>query len=124
MRRSTSKSLRIFRTVVDEGGVARAAAKLNRVQSNVTTRIRQLEEHVGARLFRREGRNIRISTEGQKLLGYADRLLRLADEAVSEMRTGKPRGIFKLGSLESTAGTRLPAFSRAIIRCSLRSLSN
>jgi DNA-binding transcriptional LysR family regulator len=93
---------------VDEGGVVRAATKLNRVQSNVTTRIRQLEEHVGARLFRREGRNIRLSAEGQKLLGYADRLLRLADEAVSEMRTGKPRGVFRLGSLESTAGSRLP----------------
>ena len=55
-----------------------------------------------------EGRNIRLSAEGQKLLGYADRLLRLADEAVSEMRTGKPRGVFRLGSLESTAGSRLP----------------
>jgi len=86
----------------------RAAAKLNRVQSNVTTRVRQLEQHVGARLFRREGRNIRLSAEGQKLLGYADRLLRLADEAVSEMRTGKPSGAFRLGSLESTAGRRLP----------------
>jgi DNA-binding transcriptional LysR family regulator len=108
MRTIDLESLRIFRAVVDEGGVVRAAAKLNRVQSNVTTRIRQLEGHVGARLFRREGRNIRLSAEGQKLLGYADRLLRLADEAVSEMRTGKPRGVFRLGSLESTAGSRLP----------------
>ena len=108
MRTIDLESLRIFRTVVDEGGVLRAAAKLNRVQSNVTTRIRQLEEHVGARLFRREGRNIRLSAEGQKLLGYADRLLRLAEEALSEMRTGKPSGTFRLGSLESTAGSRLP----------------
>jgi DNA-binding transcriptional LysR family regulator len=108
MRTIDLESLRIFRTVVDEGGVVRAAAKLNRVQSNVTTRIRQLEEHVGARLFRREGRNIRLSAEGQKLLGYADRLLRLAQEALSEMRTGKPSGTFRLGSLESTAGSRLP----------------
>jgi DNA-binding transcriptional LysR family regulator len=108
MRTINLEALRIFRTVVDEGGVVRSAAKLNRVQSNVTTRIRQLEEHVGARLFRREGRNIRLSEEGQKLLGYADRLLRLADEAVSEMRNGKPRGVFRLGSLESTAGSRLP----------------
>ena len=108
MRTIDLESLRIFRTVVDEGGVVRAAAKLNRVQSNVTTRIRQLEEHVGARLFRREGRNVRLSAEGQKLLGYADRLLRLADEAMNAMRTGKPMGVFRLGSLESTAGSRLP----------------
>jgi DNA-binding transcriptional LysR family regulator len=108
MRTIDLESLKIFRTVVDEGGVNRAAAKLNRVQSNVTTRIRQLEEHVGARLFRREGRSIRLSAEGHTLLGYADRLLRLADEAVSVLRTGKPKGVFRLGSLESTAATRLP----------------
>jgi DNA-binding transcriptional LysR family regulator len=107
MRTIDLESLKIFRTVVDEGGVIRAASKLNRVQSNVTTRIRQLEEHVGARLFRREGRSIRLSAEGHTLLAYADRLLRLADQAVNEMRTGKPKGIFRLGSLESTAGSRL-----------------
>jgi DNA-binding transcriptional LysR family regulator len=107
MRTIDLESLKIFRTVVDEGGVIRAANKLNRVQSNVTTRIRQLEDHLGTRLFRREGRSIRLSAEGQTLLVYADRLLRLADEAVSEMRTGKPKGVFRLGSLESTAGSRL-----------------
>lgn len=107
MRMIDLEALKIFRTVVDEGGVVRAAAKLNRVQSNVTTRIRQLEQHVGARLFRREGRTIRLSAEGHRLLVYADRLLRLADEAVSDMRTGKPKGTFRLGSLESTAGSRL-----------------
>lgn len=108
MRTIDLESLKIFRTVVDEGGVVRAANKLNRVQSNVTTRIRQLEEHLGTRLFRREGRSIRLSAEGQTLLVYADRLLRLADETVSQMRTGKPKGVFRLGSLESTAGARLP----------------
>src|SRR5262245_35964879 len=113
MRTMDLESLRIFRTVVDEGGVIRAALKLNRVQSNVTTRIRQLEEHLGVRLFRREGRALRLSAEGHALLAYTDRLLRLADEAVSEMRTGKPKGVFRLGALESTAGSRLaPVLSR------------
>jgi DNA-binding transcriptional LysR family regulator len=113
MRTIDLESLKIFRTVVEEGGIIRAANKLNRVQSNVTTRIRQLEEHLGARLFRREGRSIRLSAEGHTLLGYADRLLRLADETVNQMRTGKPKGVFKLGSLESTAGSRLaPILSR------------
>lgn len=113
MRTIDLESLKIFRTVVDEGGIARAANKLNRVPSNVTTRIRQLEEHLDARLFRREGRSIRLSAEGHVLRIYADRLLRLADEAVSEMRAGKPKGVFRLGSLESTAGSRLaPILSR------------
>src|SRR3974377_1580649 len=97
----------MFGTVGDEGGIARAAHKLNRVPSNVTTRIRQLEEHLDTRLFRREGRSIRLSAEGHVLRIYADRLLRLADEAVSEMRAGKPKRVVRLGSLESTAGSRL-----------------
>ena len=113
MRTIDLESLKIFRTVVDEGGIVRAAHKLNRVQSNVTTRIRQLEQHLGTRLFRRQGRSIRLSAEGHTLRIYADRLLRLADEAVSEMRAGKPKGVFRLGSLESTAGSRLaPILSR------------
>lgn len=113
MRIIDLESLKIFRTVVDEGGVVRAATKLNRVPSNVTTRIHQLERHLGTRLFRREARSIRLSAEGHTLLVYADRLLRLAEEAVSQMRTGKPKGIFRLGSLESTAGSRLaPVLSR------------
>jgi hypothetical protein len=52
MRTIYLESLKIFRAVVDEGGIVRAA---NRVQFNVTTRIRQLEEHLGTRLFRRGG---------------------------------------------------------------------
>jgi DNA-binding transcriptional LysR family regulator len=104
MRTIDLESLKIFRTVVDEGGIVRAANKLHRVQSNVTTRIRHLEEHLGTRLFRRDGRSIRLSAEGQILLTYTDRLLRLADETVSEMRNGKPKGVFRLGALESTAG--------------------
>jgi DNA-binding transcriptional LysR family regulator len=47
------------------------------------------------------------------LLTCANRLLRLADETVNEMRTGKSKGVFKLGSLESTTGSRLaPILSR------------
>lgn len=113
MRTVDLESLAIFRTVVEEGGVVRAAAKLHRVPSNVTTRVRQLEEFLGVRLFRREGRTLALSAEGHTLLNYAVRLLRLADEAVNEMRNRKPQGIFRLGSLESTAGSRLaPILSR------------
>ena len=83
MRTIDLESLKIFRTVVDEGGIVRAANKLNRVQSNVTTRIRQLEQHLGTRLFRRQGRSIRLSAEGHTLRIYADRLLRLACRAIT-----------------------------------------
>ncbi|MBX3633685.1 MAG: LysR family transcriptional regulator [Burkholderiaceae bacterium] len=113
MRTIDLESLAIFRSVVEEGGVVRAAQKLHRVPSNVTTRIRQLEAFLGVRLFRREGRTLSLSAEGETLLNYAVRLLRLADEAVSDLRTGRPQGLFRLGALESTAGSRLaPILSR------------
>lgn len=108
MRTIDLEALKIFRTVVEEGGVVRAAAKLGRVQSNVTTRVRQLEERLGVRLFRRQGRTLSLSAEGRTLLKYAERLLRLADEAECELATGKPKGVMRIGSLESTAGSRLP----------------
>jgi DNA-binding transcriptional LysR family regulator len=106
-------SLDIFRTVVAEGGVIRAAQKLNRVQSNVTTRIKQLEQRLGRTLFRKQGRGLVLSPEGELLLSYAQRLFRLADEAESELRSGRAMGVLRIGSLESTAGSRLaPILSR------------
>src|SRR4051812_47448405 len=107
MRSIDLESLDIFRTVVQEGGIVRAAGKLNRVQSNVTTRIKQLEERLGLSLFRRQGRSLVLSAEGELLMSYAQRLFRLADEAESELRTGEPMGVFRVGALESTAGSRL-----------------
>ena len=56
MRMMDLDDLHIFRCVVREGGVTRAANRLHRVPSNVTTRIKQLEERLGVTLFRRQGR--------------------------------------------------------------------
>src|SRR5262245_37633936 len=100
--------LRIFRAVVHEGGVTRAAERLHRVQSNVTTRIRQLEEKLGTPLFIRDGKRLHLTPSGQVLLGYADRLLALADEAGAAVLDPRPRGTFRLGAMESTAAVRLP----------------
>jgi DNA-binding transcriptional LysR family regulator len=100
--------LDIFRSVVREGGITRAAEKLNRVQSNVTTRVRQLEADLGVALFIREGKKLHLSAEGRLLLDYADRLLELAQEARVAVQDARPRGLLRLGSMESTASVRLP----------------
>src|SRR3954464_5970569 len=113
MRSIDLESLEIFRAVVEEGGVIRAASKLHRVPSNVTTRIKQLEQRLGRSLFRRQGRGLVLSPEGELLLSYAQRLFRLADEAESEVKSGRAMGVLRIGSLESTAGSRLaPILSR------------
>jgi DNA-binding transcriptional LysR family regulator len=101
-------ALQIFKTVAEEGGITKAASKLHRVQSNVTTRVKQLEEQLGTTLFLRQNRRLILTAEGQLLLGYADRLLRLSSEAEAVLRDGTPRGLLRIGTLESTAATRLP----------------
>src|ERR1044072_3035972 len=100
--------LKIFSAVVREGSATRAAQRLYRVQSNVTTRIRQLEEDVGVSLFIRAGKRLHLSPAVQILLGYAHRLLALAEEARNAVQDPRPRGIFRLGAMESTAAVRLP----------------
>ena len=101
-------ALQIFKAVVDFGGVTKAAAQLHRVPSNVTTRLKQLEEGLGTKLFHRHSRKLLLSSEGHLLLAYAEQLLRLSSEAELALRSGKPRGKLRIGTLESTAAARLP----------------
>ena len=100
--------LQIFKAVAEQGGITRAATALHRVQSNVTTRVKQLEERLGAKLFHRQGRRLVLSSEGRLLLDYAERLLRLSTEAQAAVKGHTLHGLFRLGSLESTAAARLP----------------
>ncbi|MGY8524729.1 LysR family transcriptional regulator [Paracidovorax citrulli] len=101
-------SLEIFRAVAAERSVTRAARALERAQSNVTTRVRQLETDLGVALFERGGRRMTLTEEGQRLLGYADQLLALAEEARQAVRGDVPAGLLRVGSMESTAAVRLP----------------
>jgi DNA-binding transcriptional LysR family regulator len=101
--------LAIFKAVAEEGGIVRAARKLHRVQSSVTSRIQQLEASVGTQLFLRSKQRLHLSSSGKVLLAYADKLLGLAEEARNAVADGPPRGVLKLGALESTTASRLPA---------------
>ncbi|WP_229218301.1 LysR family transcriptional regulator [Rugamonas apoptosis] len=109
--------MRIFKAVAEEGSVTLAAARLNRVQSNVSARLTQLEESLGVALFHRAGRGLHITAEGDRLLAYADRLLQLADEAQAAMRPDQqPSGSLRIGAMETTAAARLPIVLAAFNR--------
>ncbi|AVD82181.1 LysR family transcriptional regulator [Pseudomonas sp. SWI6] len=101
--------LRIFQAVAEEGSVTRAAERLHRVPSNLSTRLRQLEEQLGVELFLRERQRLQLSPAGKVLLDYANRLAALHDEALSAVQGGQPAGDFVLGTMYSTAATHLPA---------------
>jgi len=100
--------LQVFKAVVEEGGIIKAAARLHRVPSNVTTRVKQLEASLGVELFHRDRQRLYLSATGELLLGYAERLIQLAAEAREVVSGAAPRGVLKLGTLESTAASQLP----------------
>jgi len=88
--------------------MTRAAAELHTVQSNVTARIRALEENLGASLFDRHSAGVSLTDAGRRLLPYARRVARLLDEATRAVSDdGKPQGTLTVGSLETTAAVRL-----------------
>jgi LysR family transcriptional regulator, cell division regulator len=100
--------LRIFEAVARLGGMNRAAAALNTVQSNVTARIRLLEEELETPLFHRYSRGVTLTEAGRRLLPYAtriDQLMRDARSAVVD--DGHPKGSLTVGALETTAALRL-----------------
>jgi LysR family transcriptional regulator, cell division regulator len=100
--------LRIFEVVARLGVMGRAAAELNTVQSNVTARIRGLEESLGCRLFDRHASGVALTDAGRRLLPYAQRIpLLLRDAAHAVRDNGVPRGKLVIGSLETTAALRL-----------------
>jgi DNA-binding transcriptional LysR family regulator len=101
--------LRVFKAVVEEGGITAAAKRLHRVQSNVTTRIKHLEASLGAKLFMREKRRLHLAPAGKLFLSYVDRILETADAAREVIADVTPRGTLRIGTLESTAASRLPA---------------
>ncbi|MGK9165631.1 LysR family transcriptional regulator [Inquilinus limosus] len=103
------RDLKVFEAVARTGGIGRAAAELNTVQSAVTARLRQLEEELGVTLFDRHSRGVTLTAAGQRLRPFAARitdLMRQARQAAQD--DGRPRGPLSIGSMETTAGLRLP----------------
>ncbi|PWC39163.1 LysR substrate-binding domain-containing protein [Azospirillum sp. TSO35-2] len=101
--------LRVVKAVADTGSVSRAADALHCVQSNVTARIKRLEEDLGVDLFLRLSRGMEPTPAGRVLAGYADRVLRLVAQARDAVAEAAGRGgRLSVGSMESTAAVRLP----------------
>jgi len=102
------RDLATFAAVARLGGMGRAARELNTVQSNVTQRVRRLEQSLGVTLFERSRSGARLTAAGQRLMPYAARLdALLADASRAARDDGVPRGTLTIGSLETTAALRL-----------------
>jgi len=94
------ESLRTYLTVLDTGGMTRAAERLNLTQSAVSWKIKRLEERVGRPLLIRDGHDVRPTRDGRALLDDARTIVELHDGAVWRLRSPELSGKIKLGSNE------------------------
>lgn len=99
--------LRSFVSVVEAGGFTRASKRVHRTQSTVSQQIKRLEEDVGQVLLHRDGKDVRPTEAGERLLSYARRLLTLAEEARDVLREPQGDGAIRLGIPEDFAAYRL-----------------
>ena len=100
--------LKVFAAVARLGSMRAAAEDLNTVQSNVTARIRALEDEIGVALFERHSRGVTPTAAGRRLLPFVARVSGLLRDAAQAARDdGMPKGPLVVGSLETTTALRL-----------------
>lgn len=110
-RAGAGLELDLMRTLVaiaDTGSFNRAARAVFRTPSAVSMQMKKLEEQVGRPLFTKDGRSVALTPDGEALVGYGRRILKLADEAMQRFRSREIEGRIRLGTPDDYAGQYLP----------------
>ena len=89
--------LRTFVTGLELGSFSKAAQRLGRSQSAISTQLHRLEEQAGMPLFKKSGRGLALTAAGESLLSYAKRILELNDEAIDGLKDAEVEGWVRLG---------------------------
>jgi DNA-binding transcriptional LysR family regulator len=100
--------LKTFLAIADSGNFTRAAGDVNKTQSAVSMQMKRLEEVLGRPLFARDGRGIRLTADGDKLIDYARRIVALSDETVSVFSKPDITGTVRFGTPDDYADLILP----------------
>jgi DNA-binding transcriptional LysR family regulator len=112
--------LRAFLTVVEAGGVTRAAALLGMSQAAVSQQIKRLESALDCSLFGREGRRLALAPAGERLLAPARRMVLQNDELLSAMRTPSFEGEVRLGVPYDIIASIVPPILRGFAKAQPR----
>jgi DNA-binding transcriptional LysR family regulator len=99
--------LKTFVTVTEAHGFTRAGERLGLSQPAVSLQMKRLEEAVGRNLIERETRGLKLTPDGEILLGYAREMLRLNDEARARLSDRDVEGVVRLGTPEHFATAHL-----------------
>src|SRR5690242_2052558 len=103
------RQLNTFTAIAKMGSFTQAAEMLGYAQSSVTTQIQLLESELETKLFERMGKSITLTSEGTRLLPYAQKILKLSEEAKSVIgNSDVPKGALTVGAPESLCVMRLP----------------
>lgn len=100
--------LRTFVAIADTGSFTRAADTVHKTQSAVSMQMRRLEERIGKPIFGRDGRSAKLTEDGERLLGYARRLVRLSEETMAAFDEDELSGRVRLGTPDDYADRFLP----------------
>src|SRR3712207_1513594 len=100
--------LRTFVAIADTGSFTRAAEVVHKTQSAVSMQMKRLEERIGKDLFARDGRLSRLTDEGERLLDYARRIVRLNAECIASFADHELAGRVRLGLPDDYADRYLP----------------
>ena len=109
-------ALRSFVTVLEAGGVTRAAHQLHLTQSAVSMQLKRLEEALGQPLLDRAGRGVVATAQGEQLLAYGRRMLALNDEVWSRMTDQAYEGEIRLGVPHDIIYPHIPGVLRRMDR--------
>ena len=100
--------LRTFITIAETGSFTKASEVVHKTQSAVSMQMKRLEERVGTPIFARDGRASRLTDEGDRLLDYARRIVKLNMEAVASLSNAELSGRVRLGVPDDYADRYLP----------------
>lgn len=101
-------TLRTFVTLAATGSFSRTGVLIGRSQSAVSAQIRRLEENLGRVLLDRDTRNVRLTADGERLLGHARAMVAAADAMLARFGSPDIAGEVRFGSPEDFASTYLP----------------
>ncbi|MDO7796462.1 LysR substrate-binding domain-containing protein [Lactiplantibacillus plantarum] len=104
-----TETLTMFITVAQAGSISAAAVQLGYAQSNISTKIKQLENTLHTQLFYRNNRGIILTATGQQLLQQAIKIVQLTDKTIADIQhPNDVHGQLHIGTLQTAASTFLP----------------
>ncbi|WP_459500639.1 LysR family transcriptional regulator [Bacillus sp. C1] len=111
-----SHDLFIFKHVAELQSISRAAEKLGYVQPNISQRIKNLEEELGAKILKRNNRGVTLTEKGKVLLEYTNQILFLMDDAKSKINPEKWKDTLTIGASQTISAVKVPQLFSSFLK--------